>query len=69
MKIAILRVSNDILLGKQKDEISQYLLRNILEVGEVVNKVITTENHPDQIFNALNDLNCDLVIVIGEALS
>ena len=69
MKIAILRVSNDILLGKQKDEISQYLLRNILEIGEVVNKVITTENHPDQIFNALNDLNCDLVIVIGEALS
>lgn len=69
MKIAILRISNDILLGKQKDEISQYLLRNILEIGEVVTKVITTENHPDQIYSALTDLTCDLVIVVGESSS
>ncbi len=69
MKIAILRVSNDILLGKKKDDISQYLLKNILEVGEVVTNIITTENHPDQIFNALTNLNCDFVIIIGETIS
>lgn len=69
MKIAILRISNDILLGKQKDDISQYLLRNMLEIGEVVTKIITTENHPEQIFNALNDLKCDLVIIVGESSS
>ena len=66
MKIAILRVSNDILLGKRKDEISQYLLKNILEIGEVVSTVITTENHPDKIMGALTELKADFVIVVGE---
>ncbi len=69
MKTSILRISNDILLGKKQDNISQYLLKNCLQIGEIISCVNTCENHPDHITNQINNLDSDFIIIIGENIS
>ncbi len=69
MKTSILRISNDILLGKKQDEISQYLLKNCLATGEIISCVNICENHPDQITKQINNIDSDFIIVVGENIS
>lgn len=69
MKTAILRVSNDILLGKKLDNISQYLLKNCLEIGEIISSVNVCENHPEHIIKAINDIDADFLLIVGENIS
>lgn len=69
MKTSILRISNDILLGKKQDSISQYLLKNCLQIGEIISCVNTCENHPDQITKQINNSDSDFIIVVGENIS
>lgn len=69
MKTAILRVSNDILLGKKQDNLSQYLLKHCLAIGEIISCVNTCENHPEHITKQISNLEADLIVVIGENIS
>ncbi len=69
MKTSILRVSNDILLGKKQDNLSQYLLKNCLEIGEIISCVNICENHPEQIKKQISSLDSNFVIVVGESIS
>lgn len=69
MKTSILRVSNDILLGKKQDNLSQYLLKHCLEIGEIISCVNTCENHPDHITKQISNMDSNLIIVIGESIS
>ena len=69
MKTSILRVSNDILLGKKLDNISQYLLKNCLAIGEIISCVNTCENHPEHINKAIDDLDSDFIIIVGDNIS
>ena len=69
MKTSILRISNDILLGKKQDNISQYLLKNCLEIGEIISCVHTCENHPEQISKNIKALESELVFIVGESIS
>ncbi len=69
MKTSILRVSNDILLGKKQDNLSQYLLKNCLEIGEIISCVNICENHPEQIKKQISCLESNFVIVVGENIS
>jgi molybdopterin-biosynthesis enzyme MoeA-like protein len=69
MKTSILRISNDILLGKKQDNISQYLLKNCLQIGEIISCVNTCENHPEQITKQLNNSDSDFIIIVGENIS
>lgn len=69
MKTSILRISNDILLGKKQDNLSQYLLKNCLEIGEIISCVNTCENHPEQITKQISNSESDFIIVIGENIS
>lgn len=69
MKTSILRISNDILLGKKQDEISQYLLKNCLEIGEIISSVTICENNPEHITKQILNSDSDFIIVIGENIS
>ena len=69
MKTSILRISNEIMLGKKQDEISQYLLKNCLEVGEIISCVNICENHPDHITKQIENSDADFLIVVGENIS
>lgn len=69
MKTSILRVSNDILLGKKQDNVSQYLLKNCLEIGEIISCVNTCENHPEQIAKNINNSDSDFIFIVGECIS
>ena len=69
MKTSILRISNDILLGKKQDDLSQYILKNCLQIGEIVSCVTICENHPDHIISKINSSDSDFIIIVGENIS
>lgn len=66
MKISCVRVSTDLLIGKKHDTVTNYLAKKFLGIGVVLNNLITTQNNPESIFNALNFANLDIVFIIGE---
>ncbi len=69
MKVSCIRVSTDLLIGKKHDLVSNYLAKKFLGIGVVLHHLITTQNNPDNIFNALKFLENDTVFIIGESSS
>lgn len=69
MKVSCLRVSTDILIGRKHDIVTNFLAKKFLGIGVVLQNSITTQNNPENIFNALKFLDSDIVFVIGENTS
>ena len=51
------------------DRVSQYLLKNCLEIGEIISSVNVCENHPEHIIKAINDIDADFLLIVGENIS
>lgn len=69
MKVSCIRVSTDLLIGKKHDTIISFLAKNFLGIGVVLNNLITTQNNPENIFNALKFSDTEIVFIIGESTS
>lgn len=69
MKVSCIRVSTDLLIGKKHDTIISFLAKNFLGIGVVVNNLITTQNNPENIFNALKFSDTETIFIVGESSS
>ncbi len=69
MKVAILNVSSDLLLGKNSEKTIKILTKKFLELGVNVTKIITVENSPQSIAKELISIAENFIVVLGEESS
>ena len=66
MKIAIIDIGSDKLVGKNGGEVSKFLSEKLLKLGLDLSKIIICPNSSEEINDTLNNLNEECVFVIGE---
>lgn len=66
MKATLIRISNELLLGKKQDTITQYLAKKFLECGVVLSNIHTIQNSPDSITEAIASCKDNFIFLIGE---
>lgn len=69
MKVSCVRINTDIIVGKKQDEIISYLSKMFLGIGVVMQNIVTTQNNPENFFHAVNFLQTNTVLILGEASS
>lgn len=69
MRISIVTISNEILIGKKNDVIANFLAKKFLESGVTVTQSIVVQNSPVQIQNTINYLDDNHIIIIGDSSS
>lgn len=69
MRVSIITISNEILIGKKYDSIAMYLAKKLLESGITISKNIVIQNNPAQITETIKSIEDNDIIVIGESSS
>lgn len=69
MKVSFIRVNTDLLIGKKHDIVTNYLAQKFLGLGVVLHNLLTIQNNPDSMFQALNFIQSDIVFIVGETSS
>ncbi len=69
MKVSIITISNEILIGKKYDNIAMYLTKKLMMSGVTVNSNTVIQNNPVQIIETLNNISDQDVIIIGDTSS
>ena len=66
MKVGCVNISSDILIGKTQNDNVPYLSKLLLDCGVSLSNIYVVENHPQQLSNLLNNIDHDILIIIGE---
>ncbi len=66
MKIAIIDVGSNKLIGKNRENVSKFLSVKFLKLGINLSKIVSCQNSPEEINNTLNFLTEECVFVVGE---
>lgn len=69
MRVSIITISNEILIGKKYDSIAMYLAKKLLQSGITITKNVVIQNNPAQILDTISNITDDDVIIIGESSS
>ena len=69
MRVSIITINNEILIGKKYDSIAMYLGKKLLESGITISKNIVIQNNPAQILETINTIEDNDIIIIGESSS
>ena len=69
MRATCIVPSSDVLLGKKSDNTVQYLAKRLLEGGVTFSQVLTIQNNPKDILDAIAAATSPLVVVLGEKSS
>lgn len=69
MKVSIITISNEILIGKKYDSIAMYLSKKLLESGVTITKNVVIQNNPAQITDTIENISDNDIIIIGESSS
>lgn len=66
MTASCIRVSSDILIGKNEDKIFSYLSKNLYKTGVTLTNMSVILDLRDNIFNTINATNSDCIIIVGD---
>ncbi len=69
MKVSIITISNEILIGKKFDNIAMYLAKKLMMSGVTIKKNVVIQNNPVQIIETIESIEENDIIIIGDTTS
>lgn len=69
MKVSIITISNEILIGKKYDNIAMYLAKKLMMSGVTIKKNVVIQNNPVQIIETIESIEENDIIIIGDTTS